>query len=54
MRMASEYKRFADDCRQLARTLRKPEHKQRLQEMAAAWEMLAVERESQAASGDKN
>jgi hypothetical protein len=43
----SEYKKFADDCRQLALRLRKPEHKQQLQQMATAWEMLALEREAQ-------
>lgn len=49
MRRVVEYKRFADDCRQLARTLRKPEHRQQLEEMATAWEMLALERETQLA-----
>jgi hypothetical protein len=47
MRRIAEYKKFADECRQLARTLRKPEHKQRLELMATAWEMLALEREAQ-------
>jgi hypothetical protein len=29
-----------------------PEHKQRLQEMATAWEMLALERQRQLDNGD--
>lgn len=49
MRRAAEYRKFADDCLQLARRLRKPEHRQRLQEMATAWEMLAVEGEAELA-----
>jgi len=47
VKRVSEYKKFADDCRQLALRLRKPEHKQQLQQMATAWEMLALEREAQ-------
>jgi len=47
MMRVAEYQRFAEECRQLARSLRKPEHRQRLQDMAAAWEMLALERESE-------
>ncbi len=54
MPRSSEYKRFADECRELARILRKPDRKQRLQEMAAAWEMLAVEFDAQLASGDQD
>ncbi|HEU0175940.1 MAG TPA: hypothetical protein VFV58_16875 [Blastocatellia bacterium] len=46
MRKVAEYRRLADDCRQLARRLRKPEHRQQLEEMATAWEMLALEREA--------
>jgi hypothetical protein len=47
MRRVAEYRRFADDCRKLARSLRKPEHRQQLEDMATAWEMLALEREAQ-------
>jgi len=49
MRRVAEYWRFADDCRQLARSLRKPEHRQQLEDMAVAWEMLALERQAQLA-----
>ena len=47
MRTVAECKRFADDCRTAAAKMGDPRDKQRLQEMAAAWEMLAVERERQ-------
>lgn len=46
-----EYKQFAEECRGLAARLRKPQDKQRLQEMAVAWEMLALEREEQLNGG---
>lgn len=49
MRRVAEYQRFADDCRQLARGLRKPEHRQQLEQMAVAWEMLALEAEEKEA-----
>jgi hypothetical protein len=39
-----EYHRFAEECRRLADSLMNPRHKQKLQEMAAAWDMLAIER----------
>jgi hypothetical protein len=39
-----EYHRFAEDCRKLASCLVNPRHKQKLQEMAAVWDMLAIER----------
>jgi len=54
MRRVEEYRQFAEDCRQLARTLRKPEHRQQLQEMATAWEMLALEREAQLAKDKRS
>jgi len=46
MRRVDEYKRFAEDYRKLARSLRKPEHRQQLEYMTTAWEMLALEREA--------
>lgn len=49
MRRVSEYKRLAEDCRKLARSQRWPQQKRQLEEMAIAWEMLAVEREAQLA-----
>jgi hypothetical protein len=39
-----EYHRFAEECRKLAACLVNPRQKQKLQEMAAAWDMLAIER----------
>lgn len=53
MRRVAEYRRFADDCLKLARSLRKPEHRHQLEEMAMAWEVLALEREAQLAKEDK-
>lgn len=47
MGRVAEYKKFADDCRQPARTMRKPEYRQQLEQMAIAWEMLALEDEAQ-------
>ena len=44
MQRILEYHRFAEDCRKLAACLVNPRHKQKLQEMAAAWDMLAIER----------
>ena len=44
MQRILEYHRFAEDCRKLAACLVNPLHKQKLQEMAAAWDMLAIER----------
>jgi hypothetical protein len=44
MQRTLEYHRFAEECRKLAGCLVNPRHKQKLQEMAAAWDMLAIER----------
>jgi len=44
MQRTLEYHRFAEECRKLAEALVNPRHKQKLQEMAAAWDMLAIER----------
>jgi hypothetical protein len=44
MQRILEYHRFAEECRKLAESLMNPRHKQKLQEMAAAWDMLAIER----------
>jgi hypothetical protein len=41
MRRASQYEEFANDCRRLATTMKSPEHKRVLQEMAAAWDKVA-------------
>jgi hypothetical protein len=44
MQRILEYHRFAEDCRKLAACRVNPRHKQKLQEMAAVWDMLAIER----------
>jgi hypothetical protein len=49
MRKISEYQAHARECRQMAATMKHQEHKKQLQDMAAAWEMLACEREKQLA-----
>lgn len=49
MRKVSEYEQHAQECRAMARTMKDPQHKQQLQEMADAWEMLAEERRRQIA-----
>jgi len=53
VRRVDEYRKFADDCRQLALRLRKPEHRHQLEQMATAWEMLALDRETQLAQEGK-
>ena len=47
MQRILEYHRFAEECRRLAELLINPRHKQKLQEMAAAWDMLAIERKQE-------
>ena len=44
MQRILEYHRYAEECRKLAESLVNPRHKRKLQEMAAAWDMLAIER----------
>jgi hypothetical protein len=44
MQRILEYHRFAEDCRKLAELQVNLRDKQKLQEMAAAWDMLAMER----------
>jgi hypothetical protein len=44
MQRILEYHRFAEECRKLAESLVNQRHKQKHQKMAAAWDMLAVER----------
>ena len=51
MQRILEYHRFAEECRKLAELLLNPHHKQKLQEMAAAWDMLAVERKRELDAG---
>lgn len=47
MQKVSEYRAHAQECRDMALKMSDPVHKQQLEEMAEAWEMLAREREKQ-------
>ena len=49
MRKLSEYEQHAQECRNMTGSMKDPEHKKQLQDMAAAWEMLANERRKQLA-----
>lgn len=40
-----DYKQYAEECRKLAAVMRNPAHKKQLQEMSAAWEAVAKERD---------
>jgi hypothetical protein len=44
MKKASEYRRHASECRQLANRMDVGEHRDQLLEMAGAWDKLAQER----------
>ena len=43
METSMEYKRFAEECRRLAREAKTEQHRRVLEEMAQAWEKLAKE-----------
>jgi len=43
MKPAIEYRRFAQECRRLAREAKTERHRVIMEEMAQAWEMLAKE-----------
>jgi hypothetical protein len=45
MEPATEYLRFAEECRRLAPFAKTEQHRQVLEEMARAWEKLAKEAE---------
>jgi hypothetical protein len=47
MKSAAEYRKFAEECRDLAGKLSQPEDKRAVLLMAAAWEKVANEREAQ-------
>jgi hypothetical protein len=47
MRKVSDYRRHAEECRQLMRGARTPEHREMLHQMAETWESLAESREKQ-------
>jgi hypothetical protein len=44
MRKVSEYRQHAKECRGLAKTVRSPQHRDMLINMAATWESLAADR----------
>jgi hypothetical protein len=46
MELSTEYSRFAEECRRLAREAKTERHREILEEMAQAWEKLARETES--------
>jgi hypothetical protein len=43
MRRRSEYQRFADECRELARTMAREDQREALLRMAETWEQLGRE-----------
>jgi hypothetical protein len=45
METTQDYRRFAEECRRLARGASDPEHKKILKQMAEAWMHLAAEAE---------
>jgi len=47
VKTVAEYRKFAEDSRELAAKLKTPDDKQALELMAAAWDKVASERESQ-------
>jgi hypothetical protein len=47
MQKVSEYQAHANECRQLADQMSKPEHKKQLTDMADTWDMLAKARAKQ-------
>jgi hypothetical protein len=54
MQRISEYRKNAEECRKLAASITNPRHKRTLQEMAAAWDMLAEERKLDIAESEKD
>ncbi len=47
MRRVEEYEQHSEECRRIAANTRNPEHKKQLEQMAAAWTMLAEARKRQ-------
>jgi len=45
METTTEYQRYAEECRRLARQAKTEQHRRILEEMAQAWEELAKEEE---------
>ena len=48
METATEYRRFAQECRRLARDAKTERHRNVMEEMAQAWDQLAKEADKQA------
>jgi hypothetical protein len=48
----AQYKEYADECRGLAATAKKPEHKKQLLEMATAWDTVARQKKCELAKRD--
>jgi hypothetical protein len=44
MKKVSEYRQHAKECRALAKTVRSPQHRDMLVNMAATWDRLAEDR----------
>jgi hypothetical protein len=49
MKKVEDYRQHAVECRKMANRIRRPEDKDMLMKMAATWESLAVNRETQIA-----
>jgi len=43
----AQYRKYTDECRDLAATVKNPEHKEQLLEMATAWEMVVRQQNSE-------
>jgi hypothetical protein len=54
MRTVAEYRHNAEECRNLAKLLSKPEDKEILEQMARTWDGLAKQRERDLAGSDPN
>jgi hypothetical protein len=48
METSTEYRRFAQECRRLARDAKAERHRKIMEEMAQAWEQLAKEADEEA------
>jgi hypothetical protein len=48
----AQYNEYSDECRGLAATAKKPEHKKQLLEMATAWDTVARQKKCELAKRD--
>jgi hypothetical protein len=46
----AQYRKYTDECRDLAATAENPEHKRQLLEMATAWETVVRQQNSELAA----